>query len=99
MFLLLKSLTPIDRSIIRIAMCELMYRDDIPKKVILNEAINITKKYPDFVLKCSLDFNNKINGIFAFFLYEEEVNDSFKRTNFALSFGKTVLQVYIAKLE
>tara|TARA_X000000368_G_scaffold18705_1_gene14786 strand:- start:5084 stop:5500 length:417 start_codon:yes stop_codon:yes gene_type:complete len=43
--LLLKSLTPIDRSIIRIAMCELMYRDDIPKKVILNEAINIAKKY------------------------------------------------------
>ena len=43
--LLLKSLTTIDRSIIRIAMCELMYRDDIPKKVILNEAINIAKKY------------------------------------------------------
>ena len=43
--ILLKSLTPIDRSIIRIAMCELMYRDDIPKKVILNEAINIAKKY------------------------------------------------------
>ena len=43
--LLLKSLTPIDRSIIRIAMCELMYREDIPKKVILNEAINIAKKY------------------------------------------------------
>ena len=43
--LLLKYLTPIDRSIIRIAMCELMYRDDIPKKVILNEAINIAKKY------------------------------------------------------
>ena len=27
--------------------------------------INITKKYPDFVLNCSLDFNNKINGIFG----------------------------------
>ena len=40
--LLLKSLTPIDRSIIRIAMCELMYRDDIPRKVILNEAINLS---------------------------------------------------------
>tara|TARA_Y100000741_G_scaffold204061_1_gene155204 strand:+ start:554 stop:970 length:417 start_codon:yes stop_codon:yes gene_type:complete len=43
--ILLKSLTPIDRSIIRIAMCELMYREDIPKKVILNESINIAKKY------------------------------------------------------
>ena len=28
--------------------------------------INITKKYPDFVLNCSLDFNNKINGIINF---------------------------------
>ena len=27
--------------------------------------INITKTYQDFVLKCSLDFNNKINGIFG----------------------------------
>ena len=27
--------------------------------------IDITKKYPDFLLKCSLDFNNKINGIFG----------------------------------
>lgn len=27
--------------------------------------IDITKKYPDFVLKCSLNFNNKINGIFG----------------------------------
>ena len=27
--------------------------------------IDITKRYPDFVLKCSLDFNNKINGIFG----------------------------------
>ena len=27
--------------------------------------IDITKKYPDFVLKCSLDFNDKINGIFG----------------------------------
>ena len=27
--------------------------------------INITKKYPDFALNCSLDFNNKINGIFG----------------------------------
>ena len=27
--------------------------------------IDITKRYPDFVLKCSLDFNNIINGIFG----------------------------------
>jgi len=27
--------------------------------------IDITKRYKDFILKCSLDFNNKINGIFG----------------------------------
>ena len=43
--ILLESLTPIDRSILRLAICELMYREDIPKKVILNESINIAKKY------------------------------------------------------
>ena len=41
----IESLIPIDRSILRLSTCELMYRDDVPKKVILNESINIAKKY------------------------------------------------------
>ena len=41
----LESLIPIDRSILRLSVCELMYRDDVPKKVVLNESINIAKKY------------------------------------------------------
>jgi len=41
----LNTLSPIDRSILRLAVCELQYREDIPGKVILNESINIAKKY------------------------------------------------------
>ena len=41
----LESLIPIDRSILILSVCEFMYRDDVPKKVVLNESINIAKKY------------------------------------------------------
>ena len=41
----LKALSPIDRAILRLAICELTYREDVPKKVVLNESINIAKKY------------------------------------------------------
>ena len=41
----LDTLSPIDRSILRLAVCELQYREDVPGKVILNESINIAKKY------------------------------------------------------
>ncbi|MBT3549222.1 MAG: transcription antitermination factor NusB [Gammaproteobacteria bacterium] len=38
-------LIPIDRSILRLSVCEFIYRADVPKKVILNESIDIAKKY------------------------------------------------------
>ena len=37
----------IDRNIIRIAAFELMFLDDVPPKVAINEAIEIAKKYGD----------------------------------------------------
>tara|TARA_B110000008_G_C16609141_1_gene419721 strand:- start:189 stop:605 length:417 start_codon:yes stop_codon:yes gene_type:complete len=43
--ILLNKLSPIDRSILRLAVCELQYREDVPQKVVLNESINIAKKY------------------------------------------------------
>ena len=43
--IILSSLPPIDRSILRLAVCEFLYREDIPKKVIMNESIKIAKKY------------------------------------------------------
>jgi N utilization substance protein B len=35
----------VDLNLIRLAAYELLYRDDIPKKVIINEAIEIAKKF------------------------------------------------------
>ena len=35
----------IDRNIIRLAVYELLWRDDIPPKVTINEAVDIAKKY------------------------------------------------------
>ena len=41
----LDNLTPIDKAIIRLAMCEFLYRDDIPGKVSINESVLIAKKF------------------------------------------------------
>ena len=41
----LDDLTPIDKAIIRLAMCEFLYRDDIPGKVSINESVLIAKKF------------------------------------------------------
>ena len=41
----LESLIPVDKSILMLSVCELIDRSDVPKKVILNESINIAKKY------------------------------------------------------
>ncbi len=38
-------LATIDRSILRIACCELLFFPDIPPKVSINEAVDIAKKY------------------------------------------------------
>ena len=41
----LKRIAPIDRNILRAAIYEIQYCDDIPYKVTLNEAIELGKKY------------------------------------------------------
>jgi N utilization substance protein B len=50
----LDRMTVIDRNILRIGVCELMYLENIPPKVAINEAVEISKKYgsedsPDFI--------------------------------------------------
>jgi len=35
----------VDRNVMRIAIFELLYRDDIPPKVSINEAVDIGKKF------------------------------------------------------
>jgi transcription antitermination factor NusB len=43
----LKRMAAIDRNILRFATYELIFRDDIPPKVSINEAIDVSKKYGD----------------------------------------------------
>ena len=47
----------IDRNILRIAGCELLFRDDIPPKVAINEAVELAKKYGD------LESSKFVNGV------------------------------------
>ena len=41
----LSRMTPIDRSILRLATFEILFRDDIPPKVAVDEAIELAKRY------------------------------------------------------
>ena len=43
--LTLSSLACIDKAILRLAFCALLYRKDIPEKVSINESISIAKKF------------------------------------------------------
>ncbi len=43
----LARMSPVDRGLIRLAYYEMLYRDDIPLKVSLNEALEIAKSYGD----------------------------------------------------
>ena len=50
----LDRMTVIDRNILRLGVCELMHSQTIPPKVVINEAVEIAKKYgseesPDFI--------------------------------------------------
>ncbi len=53
----LNRIAPIDHSILRIAIFELLYCDEIPPKVTLNEAVDLGKQYG------SEDSGRFINGI------------------------------------
>ena len=56
----------VDRNILRMAVFELLYLEDVPAKVTLNEAIEIAKRYGD---ESSGSF---INGILDRILSEED---------------------------
>lgn len=50
----LDRMTVVDRNLLRLGVCELMYSQTIPPKVVINEAVEIAKKYsgeesPDFI--------------------------------------------------
>jgi N utilization substance protein B len=41
----LERLHTVDRNILRLAIYELLYRDDVPPEVVINEAVELAKKY------------------------------------------------------
>ena len=53
----IERMTSIDRNILRLAAYEILYEEDIPKKVCINEALEISKKFS------SADSSSFINGI------------------------------------
>jgi N utilization substance protein B len=52
----------VDKNIMRIAICELLYIPDIPSRVSINEAIEMAKKYS--TLESSSFVNGILNAIF-----------------------------------
>ena len=52
-----ESVDPVERSILRIAVYEFVNRFDVPYRVVLNEAVNITKEY------CSENSHTFVNAV------------------------------------
>lgn len=61
----LDRIAKIDLAILRLGITELIYADDIPRKVSINEAVNLAKKYVD---EKSGKF---VNGVLSHFAEEE----------------------------
>jgi transcription antitermination protein NusB len=53
----LDRIAPLERSIMRIALFEVAYRDDVPTEVALDEAVALTKRY------CGADAPGFVNGV------------------------------------
>ncbi len=68
-------IAPIDRNILRIAIFELVYCDEIPPKVTLNEAVELGKEYG------SDESGSFINGILDRILTSEVVQKAAKTTS------------------
>lgn len=41
----LKRMAAVDRAILRMAVCEMLYESDTPPKVVINEAVELAKRY------------------------------------------------------
>lgn len=70
----LNRMAVIDRLVLRIAVCEFLYFDDIPEKVTINEAIEIVKKY-------STEKSGRfVNGILDAILEAFKIDKRFKKS-------------------
>ncbi len=58
----LERLTVLDRAILRLAAAEILYFDDVPPKVSINEAVDIARKYGDD--EAGKFVNGVLDGVF-----------------------------------
>lgn len=58
----LKRISKISLAILRCALCEIQFFDDVPEKVAINEAVNVAKKYED---PETVSFINGVLGSFV----------------------------------
>ena len=58
----LKRISKISLAIMRCALCEILYMDDVPEKVAINEAVNLAKKYEE---PETVSFINGVLGSFS----------------------------------
>ena len=70
---LIERLSYVDRNILRIGTCELLYTDT-PKKVIINEVINMSKDYSETEDFKTSKFNNSVIDKIAKFIEERKQN-------------------------
>lgn len=64
----LERLTVLDRATLRLAAAEILFFDDVPPKVSINEAVEIAKKYGDD------DAGRFVNGVLDSIFQEAEVS-------------------------
>jgi N utilization substance protein B len=62
----LERIAPLDRNIMRVALYEIGYRDDIPTEVAIDEAIELAKEY------CGADAPGFVNGVLGAAVREGE---------------------------
>jgi transcription antitermination factor NusB len=64
----LERLTVLDRAILRLAAAEILFYDDVPPKVSINEAVEVAKKYGDD------DAGKFVNGVLDSIFQETEAS-------------------------
>ncbi|MEK6251041.1 MAG: transcription antitermination factor NusB [Actinomycetota bacterium] len=62
----LERIAPLDRNVMRMALYEIAYRDDVPTEVALDEAIELAKEY------CGADAPGFVNGVLGAAVRERE---------------------------
>jgi N utilization substance protein B len=62
----LERIAPLDRNVIRVALYEIAYREDVPTEVAIDEAVELAKEY------CGADAPGFVNGILGAAVRERE---------------------------